>query len=291
MTEKRGWWSNFDIRWRYKNIIVVKPNVKAGDPFAEVASILDSPWHQPPFNAGTVVLDTITALANVFLDMSASEGRYTNKPIQFGRGKNVVTIPTEGDYRVGQRLSQELADMALDVPMDVIFVGHVGVEAKGKKGDSGYSILRAGMGTVGGAQVASYGGQFDQYVYLKHKTKQDKTSVVSQLVGDGIYSAKVREDGSTPPPQIVPVPNTLDEQRQWYADRMREAGIDVEDPKGTGWLRMGLYSEIGVGKTRLALSAPRGPIVYIAVDKGAEFLRSVYSELKTPNEAWPLTQE
>ena len=288
---KRGWWSNFDIRWGYEPIIVVKPNLKSGDPFAEVASILDSPWNEPPFNAGTIVLDTITSLANVFLDMSASEGRYTNKPIQFGRGKHVVTIPAEGDYRVGQRLSQELADMALDIPMDVLFLGHVGVEAKGKKGDSGYSILRAGMGTVGGAQVASYGGQFDQYVFLKHKRKQDKTSVVTQLVGDGIYSAKVREDGTSPPPQVVDLPNDLEGQREWYRARAKEAGIDFDDPLTTGYFRMGIYSEIGVGKTRLALSAPRGPIVYIAVDKGSEYLRSMFSQLKTKNEAWPLDKE
>ena len=273
-----------DIRWKWRDIIVVKADMRSGDPYQNLCDIIDKPWHKPPFNARGMVLDTVSEFAQTGLSMSADVGNYTNKPIQFGRGKHLLTIPTEGDYRVAQRFAQEVTELAFDQPLDFCGVGHVGVEAKGKKGTTGYSILRAGMATVGGAQVSSYGGQYDQYIYLKYKSKQDKKTVVAQLSGDGIYAAKVREDGSNPPEQAVVVPNNLEGMREFWLTRAIEAGLDLDDPENTGYYRSAIYGEIGTGKTPLALAMPRLPLVYIAVDTNSEFLRSLRYELKVPYE-------
>lgn len=277
--------NQLDIRWQWENVIVAKPNLQGGDPFSEAKRIIRAPWSAPPFEAGTMVVDTITRYAEVFCDMSASSGKYAKNPIEFGRGDDKITVPTMGDYRAGQLMAQSVTDLAIDsLDMDLIVLGHEGHLAKGREGEAGFAVLQGGMATVGQAQVSSYGGQFDQYLRLKHRKKQDKQHVVCQMVGDATYQAKVREDGRKKPPSLVEVPNTLDEQLAWWADRFDEAGIDIERPERDGYLRTALYGLLGTGKTRLALSAPRRRIVYVAVDSGSEFLKSMFYNLKTERE-------
>lgn len=280
--------SKFDVRHDFEDIVVVKPSFRP-DPYVEICEILEAPWAEE-YGVQTIVLDTVTQYGDVFLAMAASEGRFTSNPIQFGRGKHIKTLPVEGDYRVAQSLCQDLADIAFDLPLDVCFIGHEGVMAKGKKGSPGYDLISAGMATAGQAQVDKYGGQFDQYIRLKYAKGKDKDRLVAQLVGDNTYQAKVRDDGTNPPAREISLSNARDpaEQlkglQQFWIDRAKEGGIDLDDPARTGYLRVAEYGRIGTGKTRLALTMPRKRILYIAVDRNSEFLRSMLAAQKVPVE-------
>ncbi len=274
--------NRLDIRNPYKDVYVVKPKLGGGDPFEHAAEVVDFPWREE-FGAQVMVIDTITAWSNEFMNLSADDDTFAGKKgnIRFGGGKYDVAIPSRGDYRVGQRLSQEITTLAFEQDMHVIFCGHVGIEGKSRSDDGVFQILRAGAATVGAATVGTYGGQFDQYWRLKYKSKQDKSNLIVQRQGDQIFGAKLRIDTSKPLPD-VPLPNTLDLQRKFWLEQLGECSVDLENPGLTGYTRAMIYGEIGTGKTRLALSFPMGPIVYIAVDASSEFLRSMYRELKQP---------
>ena len=140
------------------------------------------------------------------------------------------------------------------------------------------------ISTVGSAQVSTYGGQYDQYWRLHYPSKQNKSEIRVQTGGDPIYSGKHRNDGE-PVTEDFFLPWDFNGQKKFWMDRIDEAGIDLNDPILTGYVRACLYGELGTGKTRLALSAPFGPIVYLAVDKNSEFLRSMARELKVPLDA------
>jgi len=266
----------FEWSQPYENLIVVRPNLDTRDPYSEACKIVDAPWEKE-FGAKTLMLDTVDAYAESFRNMSAQAMTYTNKPLTFGVGKHAIYMPDRGDYRAGQTLIQELTNLAFDKEMHLIACAHTAVQTKEKGGE--VLVLRGGAATVGSAQVDTYGGQFDQYFRLYYAKKKDTTEVTAQVRGDGVYNAKHREDGVLPPRDIF-VPNTLKEQMAWWDARMEEAGIDSQDPLLTGYIRAMLYGEIGVGKTRLGLSFPYGPIVYVAVDKNSHFMRSMYRELK-----------
>lgn len=271
----------------YRDVYVVRAPLRGVDPYQEAARIVDAPWREH-YGTETMVIDTIDAWATEFKDMSAEDDVFAGKKgnIRFGKGKYEVAMSDRGDYQAGQKLVQEITNLAFDQDMHLIVCAHVGIQAK-TKGESGIvRILRAGAATVGGAQVDTYGGQYDQYWRLKYKTKQEQTRLVCQFIGDPIYNAKLREDGELPPPE-VPVPNTLKEQREFWIKWLKRSGIDLDNPELTGWTRACLYGEIGTGKTRLGLSFPKPPFIYVAVDANAEYLRSMYRELKVPVEEVP----
>lgn len=267
----------------WQDIWVVRAPMRDCDPYQEAARIVDAPWRER-FGTETMIIDTIDAWAGEFKDMSAEEDAFAGKKgnIRFGAGKYQVAMSDRGDYQAGQTLTQEITNLAFDQDMHLIVCAHVGIQAK-TKGESGIvKILRAGAATVGGAQVDTYGGQYDQYWRLKYKSKQDQQHLVAQFIGDPIYNAKLREDGELPPPD-VPVPNTLREQEAFWHKWLNHSGVFLDKPE-TGWTRACLYGEIGTGKTRLALSFPKRPMIYVAVDANSEFLRSMYRELKVPVE-------
>jgi len=278
----------FPITQPYKDIFVVRPDLRSGDPYQAAAEMLDVPWSKiEGIQAGLVVVDTITAWAGTFREMSAEDDAFAGKSgnIRFGKGKHEFAMSGMGDYQAGQLLAQELTTLAFEQEAHVVFCAHVGIEGKSKSKDSGLlTILRAGAATTGGATVGTYGGQFDQYWRLKYKSAQDTDHLVCQLRGDAVYGAKHREDGVLPP-RDVPLPNTLAEQRKFWLTRLKEADVEIGNEALKGYTRAMLYGEIGTGKTRLALSHPVRPVVYIAVDANAQFLRSMYRELKVPVEA------
>ena len=275
--------NSFDIREaQAPNIIVVKPHLSSGDPYNEASQIMRYNWrrwimeHYGIQTPGTLVVDTMTAYAEEITNMSADNLTYSRKnPITFGSGDDQVVIPAEGDYGVGQRLSMQLTKKAWDQPMDVCFIGHTGVEARGKRGgqgDKGYEILRAGFALVGQATVAKYGGKFDTYIRTKIESYNKENYYVAQLRPDAIYGAGGRGNTFNVPFEVT-LKQDWKSQTDFWRERVKELRIDLED-EAKGYFRVALYGEPKTGKTWLAFHMLRRPIIYVAVDEGSEFLRS-----------------
>ena len=280
MLTREQLFEKFPITQPYKDVYVVRPKLHSGDPYQQAAEIVDADWSA--LGVRHMVIDTITAWATTFRNMSAEDGKFagTKGNISFGRGTHEFSMSDKGDYQAGQLLAQELTDLAFEQSMHVTFCAHVGIEGKSKSKDSGLiTILRAGAATTGSATVGTYGGQFDQYWRLKYKSNQDTERLMVQLRGDSVYGAKHREDGELPP-RDIDLPNTLELQRKFWLTRLAEADVVLGEEAQKGYTRAMLYGEIGTGKTRLALSHPALPVLYVAVDANAQYLRSMYRALK-----------
>ncbi len=257
------------------NVLVAVPQAKDG--FALFDEVVDLVYGYTKMGCATVVVDTISAFAERQRDFSAEVGQYRRSAtggIRFGRSERAEVMPDQGDYRYGQVSAARLVQHLANIEANVVAVHHM-AQAWARDEAAGLAKpLRGGPGTVGSAASSQLSAMYEAVIRLEQQTRlrgKDKPPVVevhAQLVGDQEYAAKVREDGSVALPYKSQVPNSLREQREWWTA--------LGPPAFTA-----VYGESGVGKTRLALSYPATPILYVALDARSERLPSAFAELKS----------
>lgn len=271
--------------WEDHGLIVVKPAVpskkKPGDPYGDAVAIAETDF-EGMFGAKTLQWDTMTWRAKVFLQMSASMGKFGNN-ISFGTGGLQHKMPQKGDYGAAQSMAMELRQLLFaHEDMHLFIAGHqVIAEIEGPEGVVGNA---AGFGLVGKASIGTYGDIFNQYLRMhvvqKHammKGQDSSRKVMLQLVKGQVFDAGIRS--TVEMPEEIEVGKTLDSQRQVWRDLEGYARVPLDGSRGR-W-RCALYSPPKVGKTQLLTSIPdeAKPIVYVADDPGSEHLPSTHPEV------------
>ena len=264
------------------NFLIVEPEKGRGiDPMNEAFTIAGTDWKAKGYNG--LIWDTMTQTAWDVHMASANTTTFGNH-IRLGTGALTVPVPSMGDYRAAHVVCDTLFNMLVSQELHVAVLGHEATETKGK--GENVEILNAGFALVGQAKVSSYGAEFDQYIRLRSWAASEQGAVVmnevrAQMLADPVFGAGLREPGNQIVPPYKVVPNTLEEQIEWWKWFFDLGGIDVDNPLTL--LRLALYSRPKVGKSRLVTVLPAivGPCVYVAWDRGSRALPSTWSALKT----------
>lgn len=187
------------------------------DPYNSVRELLTTEYRSFP-EAGTLIVDTATVLAQDILLAVANSGKFSDKHIQLeSRGEGKLVIPMEGDYGAAQSMVMNLLRFAERCRLSQVWVFHEEwVEPKSNTPE----IMYGGPATVGRAIVEDVEARFMHVFHstVKGITGQDGKPTTQYKVftnTHNIWKAKLRCGGKNPMPEVILGDDPTEFWRKW----------------------------------------------------------------------------
>ena len=293
---------NLDISevWRDEGFIIVKPRIGVGKLDAESSAIWQAqgiaaqvPALVEHYGIKTVWWDTITATARNCYDNFAN---ISGGSVAFKAGDFKVLQSDWTNYGKAQTLIRSAVRKQLVNPPGgrnyhlwcTLHTATRSVEV-GRDG-SGNPIKQAvemGPDAGGPSTVGDWGKEFS-YVWRVY-TVARKTGVKRYLQLDTMLDGKIEIKARTASgmgvvPTFIEIPSTFDGSVEAVRKALAYGGFDPSNPAKYGYVGGTVHGNQGVGKTLLTSAflglANTKPCLYIAADGDAEYLRSMWAEVK-----------
>lgn len=176
------------------------------DPYTTLVDLLVNGYKNIP-DAGTIIVDTASVLAQSILQAVAVSGRFSsNHLVLESKGSGKLVVPMQGDYGAAQSMMMNLLRFAEKCPLSQLWVFHEEwVEPKSGTPD----IMYGGPATVGQAIVADVEAKFMHVFRTEAKRDSSSQGGTKELIyrvrtqDHAIWKAKLRCGGKNPIPEVT----------------------------------------------------------------------------------------